>query len=337
MTRKTKDRIMAGTAIVLSLALAVFVLGFINKNNDLKKANEEIKHKQTTIEQQTEEKSQLEARLKETQSQLENEKQAKFQLESEKSKLENENSKLKKEITELKAKKEAESKAAVSNLTAVTQNPQPTGKICYLTFDDGPTNNTLKILEILRASNIKATFFVVDNAQTKIDYVSQIYAEGHTVGLHTASHDYANLYSSVDAYYNDLNAISSKVESITGVRSYVMRFPGGGSNKVSSKYSPGIMSYLTSTEGVAKQGYTYFDWNVDSGDASGKLSASKIANNVLQGAKNKNSICVLMHDAAAKTTTVDALPQIIRGLIDQGFSFQPLTKESYGFHHNVQN
>ena len=337
MTRKAKDYILIGTAVFLSLALAVFVLGFVNKNNDLKKANKEIKHKQTTIEQQTEQTAQLEARLKEIESQLESEKQAKSQLEDEKSRLEDENSKLKKEITELKAKKSAESKAAASNLTAAPQNPQPTGKICYLTFDDGPTNNTLKILEILRASNIKATFFVVDNAQTKIDYVSQIYAEGHTVGLHTASHDYANLYSSVDAYYNDLNAISSKVESITGVRSYVMRFPGGGSNKVSSKYSPGIMSYLTSTEGVASQGYTYFDWNVDSGDASGKLSASKIANNVLQSAKNKNSICVLMHDAAAKTTTVDALPEIIRGLIEQGFSFQPLTTESYGFHHAVQN
>lgn len=330
MTRKAKDYIMIGTAVFLSLALAAFVLGFINKNNDLKKANEEIKHKQTTIEQQTEANAELEARLKETQSQLEIEKQAKSQLESE-------NSKLKKEITELKAKKEAERKAAVNNLTAAPQNPQPTGKICYLTFDDGPTDNTLRILEILKASNIKATFFVVDNAQTKIDYVSKIYADGHTVGLHTASHNYANLYSSVDAYYNDLNTISSKVESIIGIKSFVMRFPGGGSNKVSKQYSPGIMSYLTSTEGVAKQGYTYFDWNVDSGDASGKLSASRIANNVLQGAKNKNSICVLMHDAAAKTTTVDALPEIIRGLINQGFSFQPLTTESYGFHHSVNN
>lgn len=330
MTRKAKDYIMIGTAVFLSLALAAFVLGFINKNNDLKKANEEIKHKQTTIEQQTEANAELEARLKETQSQLESEKQAKSQLESE-------NSKLKKEITELKAKKEAERKAAVNNLTAAPQNPQPTGKICYLTFDDGPTDNTLRILEILQASNIKATFFVVDNAQTKIDYVSKIYADGHTVGLHTASHNYANLYSSVDAYYNDLNTISSKVESIIGIKSFVMRFPGGGSNKVSKQYSPGIMSYLTSTEGVAKQGYTYFDWNVDSGDASGKLSASRIANNVLQGAKNKNSICVLMHDAAAKTTTVDALPEIIRGLINQGFSFQPLTTESYGFHHSVNN
>ena len=337
MTRKAKDYILVGTAVFLSLALAVFVLGFVNKNNDLKKANKEIKHKQTTIEQQTEQTAQLEARLKEIEAELESEKQAKSQLEGEKSRLEDENSKLKKEITELKAKKEAERKAAVNNLTAAPQNPQPTGKICYLTFDDGPTDNTLKILEILRASNIKATFFVVDNAQTKIDYVSQIHADGHTVGLHTASHNYANLYSSVDAYYNDLNTISSKVESIIGIKSYVMRFPGGGSNIVSRKYSPGIMSYLTSTEGVASQGYTYFDWNVDSGDASGRLSASKIANNVLQGAKNKNSICVLMHDAAAKTTTVDALPEIIRGLIDQGFSFQPLTNESYGYHHSVNN
>ncbi len=326
MTRKTRDYIIMGVALFLGLALIAFVLGYINKNHDLNHANEQIKHKQTTIEQQLEANKELEAKLKEAEAQLESEKQAKAQLESE-------NSQLKKEITELKAKKQA----AVDNLIAAPQNPQPTGKICYLTFDDGPTDNTLKILETLKAANVKATFFVVNNAQTKIEYISQIHADGHTVGLHTASHNYAQLYSSIDAYYSDLNSISSTVEAYLGFRPYVIRFPGGGSNGVSRRYCSGIMSYLTSSEGVASKGYTYFDWNVDSGDASGSLSASRIANNVLQGARNKNSICVLMHDAVGKSTTADALPQIINGLREQGFEFRALTKESYGYHHSVRN
>ena len=170
---------------------------------------------------------------------------------------------------------------------------------------------------------------------SKIEYLPQIHAAGHTIGLHTQSHDYAQIYKSVDAYFADLNAISAKVKELTGVDSKVIRFPGGGSNKISKNYYKGIMTILTRQ--VTEMGYTYFDWNVDSGDASGSLSASKIAQNVIQGAKNKTSICVLMHDTASKTTTVDALPTIIEGLAAQGYTFQPLTKDSYGYHHKVNN
>ncbi len=333
MTRKTKDFILIG--IIIFLFVSLVATGFVIFKNykQLNAVNKKIEQKQTKIESQLEENDALKKELEKFKQELEKSKQKLESANEEKAALESENANLKKEITELKAKKEAADK--YSHLPAAPQNPQPVGKICYLTFDDGPSDNSLKILNILARYNVKATFFVTNHKYSKIEYVKQIHAAGHTIGLHTQSHNYAQIYSSVDAYFADLNAISAKVKELTGVESKVIRFPGGGSNAVSKKYSTGIMSTLTRK--VTEMGYTYFDWNVDSGDASGSLSASKIARNVIQSAKNKNSICVLMHDAVGKTTTVDALPAIIEGLTAQGYTFRPLTQDSYGYHHNVKN
>ncbi len=331
MTRKTKDYILFGIIILLVLALGASVFGFVVKTNDLNDAKAKFKENQSAY---AKEKADLEERIKQAEdskaaveSELNSTKQAKDNLEKE-------NSQLKKELTELKAKKATVNK--YSNLSAVAQNPQPTGKVCYLTFDDGPSDNTLKILKILTRYNVKATFFVVDNDQTKIQYVKQIHAAGHTIGLHSSSHVYSQIYRSVDNYFADLDALSQKVKELTGVESKVLRFPGGSSNVVSKQYCKGIMTTLSHM--VTEKGYTYFDWNVSSEDATAvKVSTSKITSSVLKGARNKNSICVLMHDSAGKTTTVDALPTIIEGLIVQGYSFAPLTAESHGYHHGINN
>ena len=115
-----------------------------------------------------------------------------------------------------------------------------------------------------------------------------------------------------------------------------MRFPGGGSNGVSKKYCVGIMSRLTNQ--VKAKGYAYFDWNVSSGDADGNnVPATQIVNNVLNQSVNKNSICVLMHDSAAKGTTVEALPAMLDGLAKMGFRFEGLTESTYGYCHAVNN
>lgn len=247
---------------------------------------------------------------------------------------------LEKEKAVLQAQLTAKKKAQQEELKRLAvQNSQqsaaPEGaKICYLTFDDGPSDNTLRILDILAGYNIKASFFVVGTG--KLEYLNRIKAEGHTVGLHSMTHNYSKIYSSVDAYLADLNSLSDAVQSITGEKSMIMRFPGGGSNAVSKKYCSGIMSDLTVR--LPSMGYSYFDWNVSSGDAASvKPSAQTIINNVLTQAQGKNSICVLMHDTSVKTTTVDALPSIISGLYDQGYRFEPLTAATYGYHQRVGN
>lgn len=209
-----------------------------------------------------------------------------------------------------------------------------TNKTCYLTFDDGPSDNTLKILKILKQYNVKATFFVM--ATSKISYVKKIHKEGHTVALHTYSHNYADLYRSQKAYFNDLEKIGKLVKKYTGTDARVIRFPGGSSNTISRDYCKGIMTALSKE--VLNQGYVYYDWNVDSTDASGNnVSVSRILYNIkTYGGHNKQDV-ILMHDTDAKDTTVQALPQIIEYYIDQGYTFAPITTATPQVKHGINN
>jgi len=215
-----------------------------------------------------------------------------------------------------------------------TQQAAALPNVCYLTFDDGPSDVTLSILDTLAIYNIKATFFVKGNS--KMEYLPNIVAGGHAIGLHTNCHEYGQIYTSVESYLTDLQGISQKVESLTGVKSSIMRFPGGSSNKISAKYCGGIMTQLTQL--LPQMGYSYFDWNVSSGDADGNgIAATKLVSNVIAGARGKQSICVLMHDTNAKRTTAQALPAIIESLVSIGFRFEAITPQTYGYHHSVNN
>ncbi len=231
--------------------------------------------------------------------------------------------------------------ASAGNLKIDTSNlssPNIGNKVCYLTFDDGPSDNTLKILDILKTANAKATFFVINSSH--FSYVKNIDSAGHTVALHTDTHNFSYVYKSTTNYYKDLEAIKSRVKSQIGKDVNIIRFPGGSSNGVSAQYCKGIMTKLTKdkTQSVESKGYKYFDWNVDSGDAEkNNVPANTIINNVVTNSKNKDDICLLMHDTGAKGTTVEALPKIICYLRSQGYRFEALEEDSPIFHHNVYN
>lgn len=207
----------------------------------------------------------------------------------------------------------------------------PDGKVIYLTFDDGPSSHTPRLLEILKKYNVKATFFVVGTAAT--GYIDDIHAGGHTVALHTNTHDFKKVYASVDAYYNDLYAIQNKVYNITGVRSTLIRFPGGSSNTISRNYCKGIMSQLVKS--VEAMGFRYFDWNVDSNDAGGARSAQEVFNNVTKGVSGRKYSVVLQHDIHG--FSVDAVESIIQWGLANGYTFLPLTNTSPTAHHGVNN
>lgn len=282
--------------------------------------NDEIKEYASKEEKSAKEKEKLNSQLKDAL--------------KEKEKLEKENKKLKNQLKDLTEKKRRNELQYQITLRNINQADAATSGICYLTFDDGPSDNTLKILDILDDYGIKGTFFVIGNAKTA--YLPQIYKGGHTIGLHSATHDYSSIYKNTKRYLKDINSISDTVYKKVGIRSKIMRFPGGSSNLVSAKYCKGIMSKLTVK--MPELGYSYFDWNVDSGDAEGdNIPASKIVKNVLSGAEGKKSICVLFHDTAAKDTTVKALPDIIEGLDAMGFRFAALKTSDYGFHQPVKN
>ena len=220
-------------------------------------------------------------------------------------------------------------KKANSNQTINSQSDSK--KYAYLTFDDGPSKNTPKILDFLKANHIKATFFVVGDPN-RMEIYKRIVDEGHTLGVHSNTHIYREIYKSIDNFTKDIDELSHLLEKATGVKPSVLRFPGGSNNSLSKKYSGyDIMAEIIPK--VKKEGYAYFDWNVDSGDAQkANQDAKIIANTVLNQARDKDYAIILMHDAAAKATTADALPAIVEGLRKQGFTFEGLTKESQPIH-----
>lgn len=201
----------------------------------------------------------------------------------------------------------------------------------YLTFDDGPSMNTDKILDILEEYGVKATFFVVGRDGYNDQY-RRIVEDGHTLGMHSYSHVYRDIYQSVDAYRQDLEKLHTYLYELTGVDSTIVRLPGGSSNTVSRDKIQDILAYLE------QEGLTYYDWNVSSGDAaSGYVSAQKIADNVLNHVKEHHTSIVLMHDASGKGTTVDALPIIIESILESDDTvLLPITEDTYPIQHVQQ-
>lgn len=205
-------------------------------------------------------------------------------------------------------------------------------RIAYLTFDDGPSENTRKILDILDKYNVKATFFVIYHKGMDSEY-KEIVNRGHTIALHSYTHKYRTIYKSEEAFFDDLQQIHDYVESVTGVDSRIMRFPGGSSNTISNKYCKDIMKKLKPD--VLERGYIYHDWNVDSTDASGNnRDVEVLLKNVKKNLTSYRQVDVLMHDTGRmKQTTVEALPSIIEYIRSQGYEMEAITEDSKPIRH----
>ncbi len=180
----------------------------------------------------------------------------------------------------------------------------------YLTFDDGPSANTDRILDILAQYGVKATFFVVGK-EGYADQYRRIVEDGHTLAMHSYSHRYNEVYASLDSYKADLTKLHDFLYELTGEDCRFVRFPGGSSNTVSSVNMWDLIDYLDSED------MTYFDWNVSSGDSTGgNKSVEQLTRNVLDNIGTYNNAVVLFHDAAGKSTTVDALAGIIEKILE---------------------
>lgn len=206
-------------------------------------------------------------------------------------------------------------------------------KIVYLTFDDGPSKNTQRVLDILDQYGAKATFFVVGHDPDHYDMIKKAYDDGNTIGLHSFTHDYAQVYSSEDAYFDDLDQIAQVVSDQIGYVPYLVRFPGGSSNTISEKYCSGIMDVLVND--VPARGYQYYDWNASSGDGATCSTDQVIQNSCVYD--NYPNIILLCHDAATKDTTVEALPKIIEHYQALGYQFQAIDRTTMVPHHKVAN
>ncbi len=210
---------------------------------------------------------------------------------------------------------------------AAPDSVAPNGKVIYLTFDDGPWEDTPELLSVLDKYQVKATFFVI---KTKyIDMLKDIADAGHSIGIHSKTHRYETIYSSEDAFFDDLYDMQDIIYQHTGIRTTLIRFPGGSSNRVSQKYCTGIMTRLV--KAVESLGFQYFDWNVDSDDAGNAKTADAVYQNVIEGVQDQQYAVVLMHDT--QSYSVDAVERIIRWGLENGYTFRALEETSPVCHH----
>lgn len=200
----------------------------------------------------------------------------------------------------------------------------------YLTFDDGPSKYTDEILDILDIYDVKATFFVLGKeTDYSIEMLQEIARRGHTIGMHSYSHKYAEVYRSVDDFSADFYRIYSYILDNTGIQSTCYRFPGGSSNTISDIDMKVFADFL------AEQEIEYYDWNISSGDGgSVLLDVDTLVRNSTDSISKFSTSIILMHDAASRPTTVQALPQIIENILAmEDTVILPITEDTTPVHH----
>lgn len=217
------------------------------------------------------------------------------------------------------------------NLYTVYESPVKTEekkKIAYLTFDDGPSENTFKVLDLLEKLDVKATFFIVGSSidDGGEDCLKRMVNEGHTIGIHTYSHLCNEIYCSIERYLDDFNTVYLQIHDITGEWVNIYRFPLGSNNK----YSKGIKDALM--EEMDRRGFSCYDWNVSADDSLGRPTAYSIRHNIQKDLRRFDRPIILMHDSIINDLTVQTLPDIIKMISDYGYEFDTLDhREPYQF------
>lgn len=186
-------------------------------------------------------------------------------------------------------------------------------KQIYLTFDDGPsTVVTGRILDVLQEEGVKATFFVVgDRVEGRKEILRRIAREGHTIGVHSQTHEYAQIYRSDEALLKDVAACAETIRTVTGVTPRVYRFPGGG-GKNKERHATLLR----------KQGYRVVGWNAVCGDEEiVGANADELYECAVSTAGSRDTVVLLCHDSASHKQTAEALPRIIAHFREAGYEF----------------
>ncbi len=193
-------------------------------------------------------------------------------------------------------------------------------KQIFLTFDDGPSNITPKILDILKENDVKATFFVLgSNVDLKPEIVKRAYDEGHFIANHGYSHVYKSIYQSTQSVLDEYNHTTDSVRKAIGVPNYnshLFRFPGGSSGGPYNDVKQQAIGLL------AENQITFTNWNCLTGDSAGNTTKEAMWNELISTAGTKTSLVILMHDAGDKQVTAELLPEIIKYYKDNGYVFR---------------
>lgn len=214
-------------------------------------------------------------------------------------------------------------KKAESTQEEETSGEEVQAKRVYLTFDDGPSIYTGQILDILKANDVKATFFVIGRDEEYYEYYKRIVDEGHTIGMHSYSHVYQDFYASQDSFADELTRLNDLIYNVTGTKSQIFRFPGGSSNQVSALPIETYIKYLNEND------IQYYDWNALSGDAvTSGLSPEQLVDNIMNDVEKNQDSIVLMHDLQTTHATVESLQLLIDTLKSEGYEILPIDENT---------
>ena len=196
------------------------------------------------------------------------------------------------------------------------------GKTIYLTFDDGPSDRTDEVLKILDEKGVKATFFVIGREdETSIQRIKKAAAAGHTIGMHSYSHDYEKIYTSVEDFLDDFYKLFVILRDEAGVTPTVFRFPGGSLNN----YNQGVYKEIIAE--MLRRGFRYYDWNVESGDVDG-ATWTDMYNSIPFDIANCYRSIVLMHDSNSTPNTVLVLGDVLHVLVSDGYKFDKINNDT---------
>ena len=240
------------------------------------------------------------------QSQLEEEKQLKEQ------------ERIRKEEEERRAKLPVLTEVGKQNMENIYHSEI---KRVFLTFDDGPSNNTHQILDTLKNENVKATFFMLGrNVEIFPETTKRVYNEGHYIANHGYTHEYSSIYSSPQAVLDEYVRCNNAVKNALGepeYNSHLFRFPGGLPGGKYASIKQEAKQLLTDNNILS------IDWNSLTGDAeTSHPEQEKLMQKLKDTSDGKNNLVILMHDAEAKKVTADMLPDIITYLREQGYEFK---------------
>lgn len=216
-------------------------------------------------------------------------------------------------------------------MAASNSSPEETEvkkKVVYLTFDDGPTVITDNLLDTLNKCNVKATFFVVGKEICgREDSLKRIYKEGHSIGLHTSSHNFKEIYKSDDVFIKEMLDTQKKVKEVTGLSTNLIRFPGGSAKHLDSEM----------LEKLHKNNLKVYDWNASTEDGvNPHLSVDKLVANSKKYKHRSDKIILLMHCNSNNTNTIKALPQIVNYYRSHGYEIKPITDKTPEYHYSFR-
>jgi peptidoglycan/xylan/chitin deacetylase (PgdA/CDA1 family) len=209
------------------------------------------------------------------------------------------------------------STCSIENLNSSTININLEKRVIYLTFDDGPSIITGKVLDILKENDVKATFFIIGNQITDFeDMIKRIHDDGHSIGLHTYTHKFKRIYSNRDTFIKEMQDCRSEINKLTGISPNIIRFPGGSSNRLTRTYLTKLHNY----------NFKIYDWNMTTSDGiNSNTSPNRLYRDATEGNEKLSPIILLLHCDYMHKNSCKALPNIIKYYKEKGYEFKVIS------------